>query len=98
MRTRSSEPSTTRSPADPATGPTGQYRGLPAEQETIIRWDREGDSVHLFSADPTVWRRLDKTGLTPTKVSTIRGQDCGRWYLVPKSQFRYKPAGKAIRA
>lgn len=78
--------------------PPRAYRPLPAEQETIIRWDREGDGVHLFSADPTVWRRLDRAGLTPTRTSTTRGLESGRWYAVPKAQFRYKPAGKAIRA
>lgn len=74
------------------------YRPLPAEQETIIRWDREGASVHLYSADPAVWRRLDRAGLAPTRTGTTRGHESGRWYEVPKATFRFKPAGKAIRA
>jgi hypothetical protein len=31
------------------------YRQTRAEQETIIRWDREDSQVDLFSASPVVW-------------------------------------------
>lgn len=93
MKTSSSEQSTQETGS--RKGPRSSFS--PAEQETVIRWDREDDTVHLFSADPTIWRRLERCGMVPTRVSTVKGAECGRFYVVPKAKFRFKPAGKAIR-
>lgn len=31
------------------------------ECETIIRWDRASDEMHIYTCDSTVWNRLDKS-------------------------------------
>jgi len=39
-----------------------------AEQETVIRWDRDDEQAHIWSADPVTWRKLaKKTVVTTTK-------------------------------
>ena len=40
-----------------------------AEQETVIRWDREDQLVHIWTADPVVWRKLARLGV-PVKEET----------------------------
>jgi hypothetical protein len=51
------------------------YRPTRAEQETVLRWDRAGEYVHLWSASPVTWRKLERLGI-PT--STRRAFPEGR--------------------
>lgn len=78
--------------------PPKVWRPLPEEQETVIRWDRASDTVSIYSADPAVWRRLEKAGLPTAGTVTTLGKESGRTYLAPKATFRFKPAGRAVRA
>ena len=65
------------------------YRQTLAEQETIIRWDREDPAVHLFSANPAVWRKLTRLGIEPVRRSTVQGEEAGRFYHVPVALLRW---------
>jgi hypothetical protein len=72
------------------------YRPTRAEQETIIRWDREDPLVHVFSASPVVWRKLARLGLEPTRRSTVRGAEAGRFYTVPLARLRWSVARERV--
>ena len=73
-------------------GPTPDraYSPSRAEQETILRWDREDPLVHLWSANPAVWRKAERLGLAITKESYWPGGAiAGRWYVTPLARFRW---------
>ncbi len=65
------------------------YRQTRAEQETIIRWDREDSQVHLFSANPAIWRKLTRLGIEPVRRSTVQGEEAGRFYTFPVTLLRW---------
>ena len=65
------------------------FRQTLAEQETLIRWDREDPTVHLFSANPAVWRKLARLGIEPLRRSTVQGEEAGRFYRVPVALLRW---------
>jgi hypothetical protein len=44
-----------------------------AEQETVIRWDRDSDEVSVWSADPVTWRRMARLGVAPRRETTTGG-------------------------
>jgi hypothetical protein len=63
-----------------------------AEQETVIRWDREDRVVHIWSADPTVWRKLDRLGVAVREETRAQrtGEITGRFYVpMPVARFRW---------
>lgn len=60
-----------------------------AEQETIIRWDRDDPQVHLFSANPAVWRKMARLGIDPARRSTVQGREAGRFYIFPVPMLRW---------
>ena len=65
-------------------------RATLSEQETIIRWDRQERIVNIWSADPTVWRRLRKLEFEPTREHRFAdGTISGRFYEVPLAEFRW---------
>jgi hypothetical protein len=74
------------------------YRPSRAEQETVIRWDRADDAVHLWSASPVTWRRLERLGIRPVRETTCQGSVSGRFYQIPVSRFRWglKRAGARL--
>jgi hypothetical protein len=74
-----------------AGGAPMSYHATRAEQETVIRWDREDDMVHLWSASPITWRKLKRLGITPTRETRYRNTPdvSGRFYVVPLSLFRW---------
>ena len=59
------------------------------EQETVIRWDREDPDVHIWSANPVVWRRMARLGIAPVRETTVAGKPAGKFYTLPVSQFRW---------
>ena len=61
-----------------------------AEQETVILWDEAERVVTIWSASPTVLRKLHRLGLMPTSESRRRdGALHGREYQVPLEGFRW---------
>jgi hypothetical protein len=85
MRTLSVRPR----PRQPAPSSTA-YRQTRAEQETVIRWDRADDSVHLWSASPVTWRKLDRLGISAGRETRFPGGAVsGRFYTLPLSRFRW---------
>ena len=68
---------------------TRPYRPTRAEQETVIRWDREDDQVHLWSASPVTWRKLERLGFQPIRETTCQGEVSGRFYTIPLDRFRW---------
>jgi hypothetical protein len=46
----------------PAVRAVVEVRMTRAEQETVIRWDREEQAVHIWTADRAVMRKLDRLG------------------------------------
>ena len=55
-----------------------------AEQETVIRWDREDPLVHVWSANPAVWRKFERLGIKPSRVAPG-----GKFYTLSTSEFRW---------
>jgi hypothetical protein len=59
------------------------------ERETVLRWDGHKDVVHLFTAAPTVARKLGRAGYTPSHVSTVKGRECGWSFRIPYRDLRW---------
>jgi hypothetical protein len=66
------------------------YRPTRAEQETTFRWDLEGRVIHVWSAQPEVWRKMARLGVVERRApSTQAGRVIGRWYVIPLTEFRW---------
>jgi hypothetical protein len=66
------------------------YRPTRAEQETTIRWDRADDQVHVWSACPVTWRKLERLGILAGRETRFPGGAVsGRFYTIPLSRFRW---------
>ena len=65
------------------------YRPTRAEQETVVRWDREDDQVHVWSASPMTWRRLDRLGIAVLRETACQGRVSSRSYQIPVRRFRW---------
>jgi hypothetical protein len=65
------------------------YHATRAEQETILRWDREDPTVHVWTADPVTWRKLERLGIPATRETRREGSVSGRFYTIPLSRFRW---------
>jgi hypothetical protein len=74
------------------------YRPTRAEQETVIRWDREEPTVSVWSASPVTWRRMARLGIQPVPETTIGGQPAGRFYQIPLSRFRWGLKRAGVKA
>ena len=59
------------------------------ERETVLRWDAHKDVVRLFTAAPTVYRKLCRAGYAPDRVSTVKGRACGWSFTVPYADLRW---------
>ena len=66
-----------------------KFRPTKAEQETTIRWDLEEQVVHIWSAQPVVWRKMARLGVAIVRRSTVQGDEAGRFYRLPLAQFRW---------
>jgi hypothetical protein len=76
-------------PRQPAAS-SAAYRPTRAEQETVIRWDRADDSVHVWSASPVTWRKLERLGIPAGRETRFPGGAVsGRFYTIPFSRFRW---------
>ena len=63
-----------------------------AEQETVIRWDREEQQVQIWTADPVVWRKLERLGIAVREETHAQrtGEPTGRFYTpIPLARFRF---------
>lgn len=69
------------------------------EQETTIRWSANPDdpAVHLWTAQDSVRRRLEKGGYSPTKVSTIAGEPVGWYFQILLAEFRWRAGARKQR-
>lgn len=66
------------------------YRPTRAEQETVIRWDRDDPEVWVSSCEPATWRKMARLGIEERKHSTwSNGTVACRWYRVPRRAFRW---------
>jgi hypothetical protein len=66
------------------------YRPTRAEQETVLRWDREADQVDVWSASPVTWRRCERLGIPATRETKWSGGAvAGRAYRIPLDRFRW---------
>ena len=74
------------------------YRPTRAEQETVLRWDREDDQVHVWSVSPVTWRKLERLGIRPVRETTSTGQVSGRFYRIPLNRFRWGLKRVGLRA
>jgi hypothetical protein len=61
-----------------------------AEQETILRWAADEDTVSVFTAHAPTKRKLEKAGYRPAKVSTRAGGAVGWFYRVPLAELRWR--------
>lgn len=59
------------------------------EKETILRWDGHKDTVRVFTASPTVARKIEKAGYARTRQSTMKGQWSGSFYQIPYKDLRW---------
>jgi hypothetical protein len=65
------------------------YHATRGEQETLLRWDRDDPTVHVWTADPVTWRKLERLGIPATRETRREGAVSGRFYLIPLSRFRW---------
>jgi len=61
-----------------------------AEQETTVRWVADEDGVLIWTAQPSVKRRLEKAGYRPYPGSTRGGREVGWFYTIPLVEFRWR--------
>ena len=59
------------------------------ERETVLRWDGHKDVIHLFTAAPTVYRKLCRAGYAPSRVSRVKGRECGWTFRIPYLDLRW---------
>jgi hypothetical protein len=62
-----------------------------AERETVIRWDEEEQTVHVWSASKMTWRKMERLGL-PVLDETQRQRTeeiSGRAYRLPLKEFKW---------
>jgi hypothetical protein len=74
------------------------HRTTRAEQETVIRWNRADDLVHLWSASPVTWRKLEGLGIPAGRETRFPGGVVsGRFYtiLLSRSAWGLNRAGSA---
>jgi hypothetical protein len=74
------------------------YRPTRAEQETVLRWDREDGQVHVWSASPVTWRKLERLGVRPVQETISTGQMSGRFSRIPVNRFRWELKRVGLRA
>ena len=74
------------------------YRPTRAEQETVLRWHRAGDHVHVLSASPVTWRKLERLGIRPVRETTSTGQVSGHFYRILLNRFRWGLKRVGVRA
>jgi hypothetical protein len=76
-------------PRQPAAS-SAAYRPTRAEQETVVRWDRADDQVHVWSADPVTWRKLERLGIPAGRETWFPGGVVsGRFYTIPLRRFAW---------
>jgi hypothetical protein len=68
---------------------TSRHDEILTERETVLRWDGHKDVVHLFTAAPTVYRKLCGAGYGPTGVSRVKGRECGWRFQIPYLDLRW---------
>jgi len=86
-------------PVRPAPAPRRAYHPTRAEQETILRWDREDDQVHVWTASPVTWRKLERLGIAPIRETPFPGGAvAGRSYRIPLSRFRWGLKRAGVKA
>jgi hypothetical protein len=73
----------------PAARPTARRDEILMERETVLRWDGHKDQVHLFTAAPTVYRKLCRAGYAPDRVSAVKGRECGWFFRIPYRDLRW---------
>jgi hypothetical protein len=72
------------------TASSAAYRLTRTEQETVVRWDRAEEQVHLWSASPVTWRKLARLGIPAGRETRLPGGVVsGRFYTIPLSRFRW---------
>jgi hypothetical protein len=66
-------------------------RPTQAEQETVLRWDREGDYVHVWSASPVTWAEARPARHPADPGDDLSGRAVsGRSYGIPISRFHWR--------
>jgi hypothetical protein len=76
-----------------------KYRPTRAEQEIILRWDRAGDHVQIWSASPVTWRKLERLGIPHVDETRFPGGlVSGRVYRIPLTRFRWGLKRVGVRA
>jgi hypothetical protein len=76
----------------------GRHHEILMERETVLRWDGHKDCVHLFTAAPTVYRKLARAGYAPTRVSTVKGRECGWTFTIPYRELRWGARARQTHA
>jgi hypothetical protein len=61
-----------------------------AEQETIFRWPADEGEVSVWTAQPSVRRKIEKVGYRPYRVSTQEGVEVGWFYKLPLAELRWR--------
>ena len=65
-------------------------RPTQAERETVLRWDRGGDYVHVSSASPVIWAEARPARHPVDPETTCQGAVPGRCYGIPISRFHWR--------
>ncbi len=68
-----------------------------AERETIIVFNATQEDASVFTAQPKVWRRLEKIeGFKLVRTERLDGKVCGKEFHCPKSFVRSYRGGLII--
>ena len=65
-----------------------------SEQETVIRWDEESDTVNVWTASPKTMRKMARLGFAAMATATRNGDE-GSWtYQIPSAMWKWRFAAK----
>lgn len=67
-----------------------------AEQETVICFNADDTTARIWTACPTVKRKMDRLKIAPASVSTRGGQEASWSYVVPASELRWKVGRRKV--
>jgi hypothetical protein len=63
----------------------GKFAVPRIEQETTLNFNQAEDTCSIYTAAPSVWRKLERKGFTAYKTDTVAGEVVAKWFLILKS-------------
>ena len=70
---------------------------LPAEQETIVNFDRGSPDVTVYTADKFIMTKLDKLEYECVRTDTVNGNVMAKTYKCEKRNISFRSKAKTKR-